>query len=775
MSGEVSETTTVEKHSRLSEKEEFKFRFEKLKSNLYLLKIKGRADSRDVKKILSRIEKNIISGSLAHLIIDLDGFQKFPLSDRKIVFESFWKYNSEKRIAFSYLIHANTFIKSIATLIGAFYKGGHFEYAKNFDDAISKFELKKEENSGQREQIEKAIQEKKSNESLRIIHTQSFISKANPGSKLICSIIEPNIVLYEYQGTIDMDLAQNYVPFAEKAFKKIGKFHFIVDLTHSTKVTKEVREYYNSVNEDFLKMVHWNYYNLTSLFSVLYKIYALINPSFIKHVKVIQSVPECIKNIHSNIEVKDLIKNKKSSHNYLADEDLKNLDKESLIQYINVLQSEMDYQQRQSKNRSEEMFEILSKITWSGNFDQINIPEIHESDEFYNVYKSIELLKHDVGELIEELKSTNQNLESLVEKRSKEIIYKESNLRAIIENFQSPVWLIDPNYRVLEFNDLFRENMLNHHNINLEKGDNILAHFPDALLKQWKERYDLCLQGKSKNYFESYNYPGGKKYFEIKTFPIYAKNDIHGVGVVTIDISDLQNSKEKLEDQNVKLSKLNNELDSFIYRSSHDLRAPISSVKGLIEISKMEDDPAIKLQYLEMMETTMDKLDGFIHEIVDITKNEKLDLHFEECNMYDLFDTILQELGHKESINKIRIDNKVSKKLMVKSDKSRLKTLFKNIIANSIKYRDENKESYIILKSSHKNDKVIVEIEDNGLGIKKKYLPKLTGMFYRAHPEKSGSGLGLYIVKEILNKLNGKLELDSEHGKFTKVRVIFQN
>ena len=135
-----------------------------------------------------------------------------------------------------------------------------------------------------------------------------------------------------------------------------------------------------------------------------------------------------------------------------------------MIQYISVLQSEMDYQQRQTKIRSEEMFEILSKITWSGNFDQINLPEIHESDDFYNVYKSIELLKHDVGDLIEELKSTNQNLESLVEKRSKVIIYKESNLRAIIENFQSPVWLIDENYRVLEFNELFRENMLNHHN-----------------------------------------------------------------------------------------------------------------------------------------------------------------------------------------------------------------------------------------------------------------------------------------------------------------------
>ena len=170
------------------------------------------------------------------------------------------------------------------------------------------------------------------------------------------------------------------------------------------------------------------------------------------------------------------------------------------------------------------------------------------------------------------------------------------------------------------------------------------------------------MQGESRNYFESYNYPGGKKYFEIKTFPIYAHTVNIVIGVITIDISDLQNSKKKLEDQNVKLSKLNNELDSFIYRSSHDLRAPISSVKGLIEISKMEDDPAIKLQYLDMMESTMDKLDGFIHEIVDITKNEKLDLQFEECNLFDLFDTILEELGHIESINKIRIENRINKK-----------------------------------------------------------------------------------------------------------------
>ncbi|QNL23054.1 PAS domain-containing sensor histidine kinase [Hyphobacterium sp. CCMP332] len=774
MSGEESETTTVEKHPNWSENDKFQFKIEKLKANLFLLKIKGKAGSGDAKKILRSIEKNISTKSLAHLIIDLDGFQKFPLSDRKIVFESFWKYNTEKRIAFSYLLNANTFIKSIATLIGAFYKGGHFDYVKSLNEAISKFESKKEENSNQTEQIERAIQEKKSNDFIKITHTQTFESKSNPGSSLICSIIEPNIVLYEYYGTIDMDLAKNYVPFAENAYKQIGKFHFIVDLKNSTKVTKEVREYYNSVNEGFLPMVHWNYYNLTSLFSVLYKIYALINPSFIKHVKVIQSVPECIKNIHSNTEVKDLIKHKKNSQNYLSNEELKNLDKESLIQYINVLQSEMDYQQNQSKIRSEEMFEILSKITWSGNFDHINLPEIHESDDFYNVYKSIELLKHDVGDLIEELKSTNQNLEALVEKRSKVIIYKESNLRAIIENFQSPVWLIDKKYRVLEFNGLFKENMLKHYNINLEKGDDILANFPDKLLKEWKERYDLCLKGESKNYFESYDFPGGKKYFEIKTFPIYAKNEIHGVGIVAIDISDLQNSKEKLEDQNVKLSKLNNELDSFIYRSSHDLRAPISSVKGLIEISKMEEDPAIKLQYLEMMGSTMDKLDGFIHEIVDITKNEKLELKFEDCKLYDLFDTILEELGHKESINKIRIENRIDKKFIIKSDKNRLKTLFKNIIANSIKYRDEKKESYIHISSSLNKHKIIVEIEDNGLGIKKKYLPKLTGMFYRAHPEKSGSGLGLYIVKEILTKLKGELELESEYGKFTKTRVSFK-
>ncbi len=237
------------------------------------------------------------------------------------------------------------------------------------------------------------------------------------------------------------------------------------------------------------------------------------------------------------------------------------------------------------------------------------------------------------------------------------------------------------------------------------------------------------------------------------------------------EINTRKQAEEKIVRTNQELSKRNTELDNFVYSVSHDLRAPIASVLGLINLAKKDKDVSMKDMYLEMIHKSAMQQDDFIKEILDQSRNSRLEVKREEILFEPLIDETFTQLRFAtstgQSVEKII---KIEQEKPFYSDRWRLKVILNNIISNAIRYRN-GKDPIIKVNVVINRNQATLAIEDNGKGIEKDHLPNVYKMFYRATDDGAGSGLGLYIVKEAIDKLNGKIEIASEVGKGTIVTL----
>ncbi|MEN8250424.1 MAG: HAMP domain-containing sensor histidine kinase [Bacteroidota bacterium] len=229
-----------------------------------------------------------------------------------------------------------------------------------------------------------------------------------------------------------------------------------------------------------------------------------------------------------------------------------------------------------------------------------------------------------------------------------------------------------------------------------------------------------------------------------------------------------------LNDKNIHLEKVNNELDSFVYSVSHDLRAPLMSILGLVNLSKNEKSVEQHQSYLSMMEEMVNKLDNFIHEVIDYTRNIKSEVVNRQFDIAKVINEIIEDLKFSEGWDRINFQVEVDLKSPLLADAPRLSTILNNLITNSIKYHNPECENpFIKINVYSEDDKTRLIISDNGLGIDEKYHKQVFEMFFRGTELSSGSGLGLYIVKEMVNKIDGVLEFESVPGKGTRFSITF--
>ncbi len=243
------------------------------------------------------------------------------------------------------------------------------------------------------------------------------------------------------------------------------------------------------------------------------------------------------------------------------------------------------------------------------------------------------------------------------------------------------------------------------------------------------------------------------------------------------NITDVKRNEIQLAEQNVELKKLNEELDNFVYRVSHDLRAPNSSILGLIDIIlHQEEEPEKIKELLVLIKKSLKKQDDFIREILNYSKNARLELKVEPVDFKKTLDSIFSQLLFTYKSAHIRKYIEIKQEIPFATDKSRLDIVLNNLISNALKYMKPGAtDSEVSLVVTTSGNEAIITIEDNGMGIEKQYQPRVFEMFFRATDQKPGSGLGLYIVKEAVQKLRGELSLESVPGKGTKVMVKIPN
>jgi PAS domain S-box-containing protein len=242
------------------------------------------------------------------------------------------------------------------------------------------------------------------------------------------------------------------------------------------------------------------------------------------------------------------------------------------------------------------------------------------------------------------------------------------------------------------------------------------------------------------------------------------------------DVTGIKSAQGKLKKQNRELKKLNTELDSFVYSASHDLKAPLSSVKGLINLAKRENDKDKLANYLDLVDKSINKLDDFIKDIVDLSRNARQDVQAEHIDFKELVQETLDNYQYLENYDKIEKQIEIDANIQFYSDKRRLKVIFNNLISNAIRYFNPFiNNPYVKIRVKADSEKATVIVSDNGLGIQDQYLEKIFEMFFRASNNSKGTGIGLYIVKETIQKVNGEIKVDSVVEKGTTFTVTLPN
>lgn len=348
--------------------------------------------------------------------------------------------------------------------------------------------------------------------------------------------------------------------------------------------------------------------------------------------------------------------------------------------------------------------------------------------------------------------------------------HSKTKLAEIIEHSKDMIWSIDSDYNLTVMNTYFRNYLKNNYKTIANIGDNLLDCLPKKLVETWLPLHRKAFSGQTFITELQTNHHKNEATFEIEFNPIRDKsNEVVGVCVFAKNITYRKNKE-------FEIIKTNVELDSFVYRASHDLRAPLRSMQGLINIIKNEDDRDKQLSYLSLVDKSINKLDSFIIDLTNFSRNSRLEIKNEPIDFQTIIDEALENLQYMEYASAVNVLTDIDDATELYSDATRLNIIFQNLLSNAIKYCNHRTEkSWIKITVRYVTGSCNIAIEDNGIGIKEQYMNQIFNMFFRATNDSYGSGLGLYITKQVVEKLNGIISISSTIGLGTTFNIKLPN
>lgn len=219
---------------------------------------------------------------------------------------------------------------------------------------------------------------------------------------------------------------------------------------------------------------------------------------------------------------------------------------------------------------------------------------------------------------------------------------------------------------------------------------------------------------------------------------------------------------QEIKEKNVELIDANNELDRFFYSTSHDLKVPLMDIRGILSMALSEQHNERVLNYFLLLKERTDKLDDFLKEVIEYSRNAKTIIKIESVNMHVLVADVIGNFKFVNGADKIQFHTNLSIDRYVELDRIRFLIVLNNLLSNAVKYhRHDIRNPYIRISANVENGILQLIVADNGQGISEDVLPKIFNMFFRGTNQSKGSGLGLYIVKETLDRIRGVITVRS--------------
>ena len=238
----------------------------------------------------------------------------------------------------------------------------------------------------------------------------------------------------------------------------------------------------------------------------------------------------------------------------------------------------------------------------------------------------------------------------------------------------------------------------------------------------------------------------------------------------------LYKSRREIKQKNEQLQKANDELNKFVYSVSHDLRSPLMSILGIVQLAKSTQDKKLSEDYIQIIETCVNKLDSFIKNIIDYYRNSRSEALIENINFNWLINDVIDTLKNQDTT--ITFESEIKQTTEFTGDLFRLRVILNNLISNAIKYQNPEAEQHLIKLNAIVQDHIArITISDNGVGILQEHIENIFKLFFRTQntQHQQGSGIGLYIVKEAVEKMGGAIEVSSTPLIGTSFEVIIPN
>ncbi|MFN0030660.1 MAG: hybrid sensor histidine kinase/response regulator [Flavobacteriales bacterium] len=232
----------------------------------------------------------------------------------------------------------------------------------------------------------------------------------------------------------------------------------------------------------------------------------------------------------------------------------------------------------------------------------------------------------------------------------------------------------------------------------------------------------------------------------------------------------------ELKQKNIDLEKALSELEKFVYSASHDLRAPITTIKGVLNVARLEKDDMRAVEYFDMIERSTDKLNDFVTNIIHYYQNMKSDEMLEVIDVEKLVNEVVEKNRMNDSVKTVTIEKNIATSGIFKADAHRLRMVLNNVIGNAIRYHDKSKQEPLVqIQVVQNTEQTVFRISDNGIGIDKELLPHIFDMFTKSDANNVGAGVGLYIAREATKKMNGQITVSSNENEGSRFTIVIPN
>ena len=342
----------------------------------------------------------------------------------------------------------------------------------------------------------------------------------------------------------------------------------------------------------------------------------------------------------------------------------------------------------------------------------------------------------------------------------------------ILNNLPTDIAVFDPSHNYLFINQYgiknkeIREWMIGKNDFDYTQ----LKGIDDGLARFRRAKFEECINNKEKTeWVDEHTSPDGSKNYKLRIFsPYFENNKLKFVVGYGVDITESKIAELKVIEAMESIKKSNSELEQFAYVASHDLQEPLRMITSFLTQLEKKYADALDEKAKEYIFYAVDGAKRMRHIILDLLEYSRVGKSNDKISAIDINEIVSDfEVLHSKQIEELNAVIVKKNLPVLKNYKTPIRQLFQNIISNGLKYHRKDIKPEIVIEAVSLNDSWMFTISDNGIGIDKQYFSKIFEIFQRLHnkDEYSGTGIGLSISQKIIDKLGGKIWLESEIGK----------